>query len=197
MTNILTKKSEIISLDDFINEMNISSELRKFNDDDFKFEVIDDKKNTNKKNTFLEDTGDGDRVYTVFLNKNGEYVLTIKEPNDNEVIKNTFDTADDVAKELSREWLLLFDDIANLLNFSDKKSDAEKLIKLEKKYKELSSKHRKYLQSEYPRRNAERKRQQALQDVITNLIKKIYEIVPDADLSETDAEIEKILKNNI
>lgn len=150
-----------------------------------------------KKNNYIEKTADGDRIYTVSLSKN-KYILTIKEPYEDEPIKQSFDCIDDISKTLSSEYLLLFDDIAGLLNFENKKnSDAEKLEKLQKKYKELAEKHRKYLQSEYPRRNAERKRQQALQDVITNLIKKIYEIVPDADLSETDAEIEKILKNNI
>lgn len=118
MTNISTKKSEIISLDDFINEMNISSELRKFNDDDFKFEVID-----------------------------------------------------------------------------DKKSDAEKLAKLEKKYKQLAEKHRKDRQAEYPRRNQDRQRVQRMYDIITTLIEKMYKYIPDKDICDVEIEIEKIIKN--
>ena len=99
--------------------MNLSSELRDFNDDDVKFEIVEDKKNP----------------------------------------------------------------------------DAKKLEKLQKKYKQLAEKHRKDRQAEYPRRNQDRQKVQRMHDILTKVIERMYQYIPDEDLCDIENELEKIIKN--
>lgn len=148
-----------------------------------------------KKNNYIEKTADGDRIYTVSLSKN-KYILTIKEPYEDEPTKQSFKCVDDIAKILSSEYLLLFDDIAGLLNFENKKSsDAEKLEKLQKKYKQLAEKHRRDKQAEYPRKKQELQKIMRLKEIIYNLMNRAYEYIPDGDMAEIENELEKIIKN--
>lgn len=113
------KTKKTVSLENFIEQMNLSSELRDFNDDDVCFEIIEDKKNP----------------------------------------------------------------------------DAEKLEKLQKKYKQLAEKHRKDRQAEYPRRNQDRQKVQRMHDILTTVIDRMYQYIPDEDLCEIELELEKIIKN--
>lgn len=118
MINIETKKKITISLQEFIEQMNLSSDLRQFNDDTFKFEIVE-----------------------------------------------------------------------------EKKPDAEKLEKLQKKYKILAEKHRKDKQAEYPRKKQELQKIARLKEIIYTLIDRAYEYIPDEDIAEVENILENVIKN--
>ena len=120
LKNIETKKIIKMSLEKFIEQMNLSSELRDFKDNDFSFKII-------------------------------------KEKN-----KNTY---------------------------------AEKLEKLQKKYKVLAEKHRKDKQAEFPRKKQELQKVLRLKEIIYNLMDKAHDYIPDELLADTEIELEKIIKS--
>ena len=85
-----------------------------------------------------------------------------------------------------------------LYNSEVKKMNIEKKYQnLQARYKRLAEKHRSYIRKNCESRKAENKKMQKMQDIITNLISKIYEISPDENLYDIDLEVEKILKNKI
>lgn len=120
LKNIETKKIIKMSLEKFIEQMNLSSELRDFEDNNFSFKII-------------------------------------KEKNKN--------------------------------------ADAEKLAKLQKKYKVLAEKHRKDKQAEFPRKKQELQKVLRLKEIIYNLIDKAYDYIPDELLADTEIELERIIKS--
>ena len=122
LKNIETKKIIKMSLEKFIEQMNLSSELRDFKDNDFSFKII-------------------------------------KEKN-----KNT---------------------------------EAEKLEKLQKKYKVLAEKHRKDKQAEFPRKKQELQKVLRLKEIIYNLMDKAYDYIHDELLADTEIELEKIIKRSL
>ena len=75
-----------------------------------------------------------------------------------------------------------------------KLTDAEKLEKLQNKYKILANKLRTHMQKDFVYRNNEAKKNQKLKDINTILINKIYELSNDDNLAEIDDFIKEVLK---
>lgn len=73
----------------------------------------------------------------------------------------------------------------------------KKYQNLQARYKRLAEKHRSYIRKNCEIKRKEDRKMQKMQDIISNLVSKIYEISPDENLYEIDLEVEKILKNKI